>query len=137
MRLPEEGEVLRPEEHAAVQAHEREPLGIAPLPARRPERAQPVPKTGDPGHGSLRRPLAALCLVVARRRAAVRGTASAMISCMHTSKDYHGGDSVAYTRDLNTLVWFTLGTLRELAHGIQHLRSALARCGRLDPESAP
>ena len=62
---------------------------------------------------------------------------NSLISCMHTSEQYHGGDSVAYARDLNTLVWFTVGTLRELAHAIQHLRSALARCGRLDPESAP
>ena len=62
---------------------------------------------------------------------------NSLISCMHTSEQYHGGDSVAYSRDLNTLVWFTVGTLRELARAIQDLRSALARCGRLDPDSAP
>ena len=62
---------------------------------------------------------------------------NSLISCMHTSEQYHGRNSVAYSRDLNTLVWFTVGTLRELAHAIQHLRSALARCGRLDPDSAP
>ena len=59
------------------------------------------------------------------------------ISCMHTSQQYHGPDSVAYARDLNTLVWFTVGTLRELARAIHGLRAALARCGRLNPESAP
>ncbi len=62
---------------------------------------------------------------------------NSLISCMCTSEQYHGGDSIAYARDRNTLVWFSVGTLRELARAIQHLRSALARCGRLDPESAP
>ena len=62
---------------------------------------------------------------------------NSLISCMHTSEQYHGRDSVAYARDLNSLVWFTVGTLRELACAIQHLRSALARCGRLDPQSPP
>ena len=59
------------------------------------------------------------------------------ISCMHTSEQHHGRDSVAYTRDLNTLVWFTIGTLRELALAIKHLRSALAKQSLLDPKSDP
>ena len=62
---------------------------------------------------------------------------NSLISCMHTSKQYHGPDSVAYSRDLNTLVWFTVGTLRELARAIQSLRAALATRRRLDPQSAP
>lgn len=62
---------------------------------------------------------------------------NSMISCMHTSQQYHGPDSVAYGRDLNTLVWFTVGTLRELARAIHGLRAALARRDRLDAESAP
>ena len=62
---------------------------------------------------------------------------NSLLSCMYTSEQYHGRDSVAYARDLNTLVWFTVGTLRELAQAIQHLRSGLARSGRLDPEAAP
>ena len=62
---------------------------------------------------------------------------NSLISCMYTSEKYHGGTSVAYTRDLSTLAWFTVGTLRELAGAIQHLRGALARSGRLDPESTP
>ena len=62
---------------------------------------------------------------------------NSLISCMHTSQQHHGRDSLAYTRDLNTLVWFTVGTLRELARAIQGLRAALATRGRLDPESAP
>ena len=33
------------------------------------------------------------------------------------------------------MVWFTIGTLRELAIAIQALRSALARRGRLNPKS--
>ena len=62
---------------------------------------------------------------------------NSLISCMYTSEQHHGPNSVAYTRDLNTLLWFTVGTLRELAYAIQHLRSALERCNRLDPESGP
>ncbi|MYD87588.1 MAG: hypothetical protein F4Y14_16235 [Acidobacteria bacterium] len=62
---------------------------------------------------------------------------NSLISCMHTSEQFHGRDSVAYARDLNTLVWFTVGTLRELARAIQGLRTALATRGRLDAQSAP
>ena len=62
---------------------------------------------------------------------------NSLISCMHTSEQFHGRDSVAYARDLNTLVWFTVGTLRELALAIQGLRTTLATRGRLDAESAP
>jgi hypothetical protein len=35
------------------------------------------------------------------------------------------------------MVWFTIGTLRELAAAIRDLRSALARRGLLDPNSDP
>ena len=59
------------------------------------------------------------------------------ISCMHASEQDHGRESVAYARDLNTLVWFTVGTLRELALAIRHLRSALAKQSLLDPKSDP
>ena len=56
---------------------------------------------------------------------------------MHTSQCHHGRDSVAYARDLDTLAWFTVGTLRELARAIRKLRSALAQRSLLDPESDP
>lgn len=59
------------------------------------------------------------------------------ISCIYTSKCQHGVDSVAYARDLDTLVWFTVGTLRELAAAIRKLRSALAKRDLLDHESDP
>ena len=62
---------------------------------------------------------------------------NSLISCMHTSEQCHGGESVAYARDLDTLAWFTVGTLFELARAIQDLQGALATCDRLDPESAP
>lgn len=62
---------------------------------------------------------------------------SSLISCMYTSERFHGPDSVPYARDVDTLLWFTAGTLRELARAIQGLRSAIAKQGRLDPESAP
>jgi hypothetical protein len=57
------------------------------------------------------------------------------VSCIHASQQLHGRESVAFERDLNTMMWFTVGTLRELAAAIQALRSALARRGRLDPRS--
>ena len=60
-----------------------------------------------------------------------------LISCMYTSQDFHGRDSLPYARDLDALLWFTAGTLRELARAIQGLRSALAQRGRLAPESDP
>lgn len=59
------------------------------------------------------------------------------ISCMYTSEQYHGRDSIAYKRDVHTLLWFTIGTLRELARAIRRLRSALAKRRLLDHESAP
>lgn len=57
------------------------------------------------------------------------------VSCMYASKQAHGQDSVAYGRDLDAQVWFTVGTLRELAISIQKLRSALRKRCLLDPES--
>ena len=45
-------------------------------------------------------------------------------------------NSVAATRDLHTMVWFAVGTLREYAKAIQKLRSTLAKEGTLQPNSA-
>lgn len=59
------------------------------------------------------------------------------ISSIYASRELHGSESVAFGRDLHTLVWFTIGTLRELALAIRELRSALARQRKLDPESPP
>lgn len=59
------------------------------------------------------------------------------ISCIHASEQLHGRDSIAFGRDLHSMVWFTIGTLRELALGIRDLRAALAKRGLLDAESAP
>ena len=57
------------------------------------------------------------------------------VSCLYASEQTHGRDSVAYGRDLDAQVWFTVGTLRELAIAIQKLRSALRKRGLLDLES--
>jgi hypothetical protein len=46
-------------------------------------------------------------------------------------------DSPAFGRNLQTTVWFVVGTLRELATAIRDLRSALAKRGILDPNSDP
>lgn len=58
-------------------------------------------------------------------------------SCIYASQQCHGRDSVAYERDLTTMVWFSIGTLRELAKAIQALRVALAQRGRLESASKP
>ena len=59
------------------------------------------------------------------------------ISCMYVSQQHHGQDSIAYKRDVHTLLWFAIGTLHELATAIRQLRSALAKRQLLDSESAP
>jgi len=62
---------------------------------------------------------------------------NSMVSFAHVSQQHYGSDSVAFGRDLQTMVWFTIGTLRELALAIRDLRGALARRGILDPDSDP
>lgn len=47
------------------------------------------------------------------------------ISWAYTSGEYHGVDSVAHQRDLSAMVWYSIGTLRELARAIFDLRKAL------------
>lgn len=59
------------------------------------------------------------------------------ISCIHASEELRGRDSVAFGRDLHSMVWFTIGTLREFAAAIRDLRSAMAKRGILDAESEP
>jgi hypothetical protein len=53
------------------------------------------------------------------------------------SEDRFGKDSPPFQRDLQTVVWFMVGTLRELALAIRDLRSALARRDKLDVTAAP
>ena len=57
------------------------------------------------------------------------------ISCTYASEQHHGPDSTAFGRDLTSMVWFTIGTLRELAFAIRDARAALAKRGWLEPES--
>src|SRR2546428_5042060 len=47
----------------------------------------------------------------------------ALNSFAFVSEKYHGPHSVAFGRNLNTMVWFTVGTLRELASTIRDLRA--------------
>ena len=58
-------------------------------------------------------------------------------TCSYASELRHGKDSIVFGRDLLTMVWFTIGTLRELAHALRALRSALKKRGLLDAGSAP
>lgn len=43
----------------------------------------------------------------------------------------HGTESAAHARNLQAMFWFAVGTLRELALAVQHLRSQLAKRGLL------
>lgn len=56
-------------------------------------------------------------------------------SCTAASEQHHGRDSTAHGRDVWSMVWFSIGTLRELALAIRAARSALGNRGWLEPES--
>ena len=58
-------------------------------------------------------------------------------TCSDASEKLNGKDSVVFGRDLIAMVWFTIGTLRELALALKDLRSALKKRGLLDSGSAP
>jgi len=60
-----------------------------------------------------------------------------LISFTYASEQLHGRESVAFTRNLHTMVWFTVGTLRELATAIRDLRAALKKRGLLDVTAEP
>ena len=47
------------------------------------------------------------------------------ISWAETSRKYHGTGSVPHQRDISAMVWFSIGTLRELSRAIFDLRKAL------------
>ena len=58
-------------------------------------------------------------------------------TCSDASEKLNDKDSVVFSRDLIAMVWFTIGTLRELALALKDLRSALKKRGLLDSGSAP
>lgn len=58
-----------------------------------------------------------------------------LVSFQFLSQQHYMSDSIPFKRNLQTMVWFTVGTLRELGEAVQHLRSALKKRGILDPES--
>ena len=60
---------------------------------------------------------------------------TSMISCIHASEQHHGANSAAHRRDHLSMVWFTIGTLRELARAIGIAHDALYKRGALDPKS--
>jgi hypothetical protein len=60
-----------------------------------------------------------------------------MISFAHVSEQHYGRDSITFGRDLLTMVWFTIGTLRELARAIKDCQAALAKRKLLDAGSDP
>jgi hypothetical protein len=58
-----------------------------------------------------------------------------LTSFMFISRAYYGDDAVPFKRNLQTMIWFAVGTLRELAHAIRELRSAMHKRGILDKEA--
>jgi hypothetical protein len=62
---------------------------------------------------------------------------TSLVGFAYLSEQRYGMHSRPFTRDLQTMVWFVVGTLRELATAIRDLRSALAKRGALDANSAP
>lgn len=50
---------------------------------------------------------------------------SSVVSCIEASKRCYGEDSIAYRRDVNTMLWLSVGTLREMSRAIFDLRKAL------------
>lgn len=59
---------------------------------------------------------------------------TSLISCAYLSQERYGQESVPFSRNLHTTVWFTIGTLRELSMAIGDVRAALAKRGRFDRE---
>ncbi len=53
------------------------------------------------------------------------------------SERHYRQDSWLLERDRHTIVWFAVGTLRELATAIRDVRAALAKRGMLNPSSEP
>ena len=62
---------------------------------------------------------------------------TSLIGFAFSSEERYGKDSPPFHRDLQTMVWFAVGTLRELASAIRDLRSSMAKRGTLDIKSAP
>jgi hypothetical protein len=62
---------------------------------------------------------------------------TSLLSFAYLNQQHHEETSPGFTRNLQTMAWFTVGTLRELARAIRDLRSALAKSGNLDPQSGP
>lgn len=54
---------------------------------------------------------------------------------MHLSMQRFGVDTITHSRNLHTMVWFAVGTLRELALAIRAFRASLAKRGLLEPNS--
>ena len=62
---------------------------------------------------------------------------TSLIGFAHFSEREYGQSAPAFHRDLQTMVWFVVGTLRELAIAVRDLRSALAKRKLLTIDSDP
>ena len=62
---------------------------------------------------------------------------TSLIGFVFASEERYGKDSPPFHRDLQTMVWFAVGTLRELALAIRDLRSSLAKRGGVDFGTEP
>lgn len=53
-------------------------------------------------------------------------------SLLGASREKHGTDSVAFRRNMHSLLWYVVGCLRELGCAIETCRSVLTRRGLID-----
>lgn len=62
---------------------------------------------------------------------------TSLISFGYLSDRYYDDSCPGLGRNMQTMVWFAAGTLRELARALRDLRTALAKRGLLDASSKP
>lgn len=62
---------------------------------------------------------------------------SSLITFAYLSRMQYSPSTRGFARNLQSLVWFTVGALHELTLAVRDLRSAMAEGGVFDPESEP
>jgi hypothetical protein len=62
---------------------------------------------------------------------------TSLMSFGYLSLKHHGESTPGFSRNLQTLAWFAVGTLHELALALRALRSTLAKRALLDSNSKP
>lgn len=86
--------------------------------------------------GALREALGADVLAALCRCFVHADRLNSLTGFVFLSEGAYGKDSAPFNRDLQTMVWFVVGTLRELAKAVRALRSAMKLRGILDLSSS-